>query len=319
MNANQEFSTGLRCEGTPYSWKIEFPSGKDIFEVVVSACSEKEASQWRDHLTQQTTDEKKPELSETNPFLQRSRTLIAVKPKFSGNMANHRTGMDRRSSSATVLQPYQSTTPVDLIIKGTEALPGTGSYNTSLSRSRSLQTDRKTAVLAPKRQDRIRMERRLSRTWTRDIIPYPGMQRGENMIRTSAESLLRKFSRRKPFARHGSGSPGTTPTRRKKSTDSIFHSKEDQPLNEKDEIELVDMTPGSDRRSEVEDKARKDGRTTPSSSYSSLTGGKRKSQLMHDDARIREYKPGLRKRLSLSLFGPTPVQSMTHRAAAVGH
>ena len=312
----------MRCEGTPYSWKIVFPSGRDIFELLVSACSEKEASQWRSYLEQKFPEENKTEQSEINPVLQRSMTLIALKPKFSQDTANQATHIDRRSSSATGLDQYPGTTPIDVIIKGTEAVPGMANCNANLSRSRSLQTDRSTTILAPKRQDRIRIERHMSKVWTRDIIPYPGMQagRGENVIWSSAESLIRRFSRRKPFARRGSGSPSATSTKRKKSTDSIFHSMEDQPLNEKDEIELAGAPPETTRhRSEAEDKAGKDGKTTPGSSYSSRTRGKRKPYLAHDDVRVRDHKQGLRKRLSLSLFRPTPSQNTSQRPAAMGH
>lgn len=106
--------------------------------------------------------------------------------------------MGRSTSASAIGDTFSEAAPINLIVKGTEAIaPRTSSIRKgSVGRSQTVHTHRQMAILTPKRHDRIRIEHRLSSVWTRDIIPYPGMQtgRGEYTIRTSAESLLRKFS-----------------------------------------------------------------------------------------------------------------------------
>ena len=76
----------------------------------------------------------------------------------------------------------------------------------AINRSQSLLTTHKTIILAPKRNERIRLEYALGDVWTRDKLPYPGMttSRSGQIIRASAGSLVRKLSlagMRGPFAR----------------------------------------------------------------------------------------------------------------------
>jgi hypothetical protein len=76
----------------------------------------------------------------------------------------------------------------------------------AINRSQSLLSTHRITVLAPKRSERIRFEQSLSDVWTRDTLPYPGMShnRGGNIIRASAGSLVRKLSLASihtPFAR----------------------------------------------------------------------------------------------------------------------
>jgi hypothetical protein len=76
----------------------------------------------------------------------------------------------------------------------------------SIHRSQSLLTTHRTVVLAPKRNERIRLEYALGDVWTRDKLPYPGMttSRSGQIFRASAGSLVRKLSLASmhgPFAR----------------------------------------------------------------------------------------------------------------------
>ncbi len=88
-----------------------------------------------------------------------------------------------------------------VIIRNTTALKDhSDSNNTrlvSIGRSQSLLSTNRIPILAPKRADRLRMEFALADVWTRDLLPFPGMSanRGEHLIRTSANSVMRKLSR----------------------------------------------------------------------------------------------------------------------------
>lgn len=66
----------------------------------------------------------------------------------------------------------------------------------SVVRSQSLLSYNRIPLLSPNRTERIRMEHQLTKVWTRELIPYPGMvgPRGDNSIRSSATSMIRKFS-----------------------------------------------------------------------------------------------------------------------------
>ncbi|KAI5307909.1 hypothetical protein KEM55_007084, partial [Ascosphaera atra] len=100
---------------------------------------------------------------------------------------------------------------IRLLIKGTGALPQQDTYSNyastfTVNRSLSLQSQRQAALLAPKRQDRIRLERWLHDIWTTDILPYPGMPswRGESLLRSHATSLMRKMSTKRLLMRRSS-------------------------------------------------------------------------------------------------------------------
>ena len=99
---------------------------------------------------------------------------------------------------AATVNPRTSVTQV--IIKNTYALKETGDTQQSgvisISRSQSLFSSSRIPVLAPRRADRIRMEQSLAEVWTRELLPYPGMgaSRGEQIIRASASSVMRKLS-----------------------------------------------------------------------------------------------------------------------------
>lgn len=72
------------------------------------------------------------------------------------------------------------------------------SSNATISRTQSLlATKGRIPVLAPSRGDRARLEALLSDVWTREVLPFPGMTtraRNEHLIRTSAQSMIRKLS-----------------------------------------------------------------------------------------------------------------------------
>ena len=88
-----------------------------------------------------------------------------------------------------------------VIIKNTAALKNQSDINNaasaSMGRSQSLLSTNRVPILAPKRADRLRMECALADVWTRDLLPFPGMSanRSEHLIRSSANSVMRKLSR----------------------------------------------------------------------------------------------------------------------------
>lgn len=86
-----------------------------------------------------------------------------------------------------------------VIIKNTHASKSIlhATSSTSINRSQSLLMTNRIPVLAPSRTERIRLEALLSDVWSRDILPFPGINgrvRNEHLVRASASSMMRKLS-----------------------------------------------------------------------------------------------------------------------------
>jgi hypothetical protein len=78
-------------------------------------------------------------------------------------------------------------------------LDSTGANSSASSlyipRSQSVATPSHVQTLAPRRDDRGRLEVLLSDVWTKHLLPYPGMTVGRSeQIRGSANHVMRKFS-----------------------------------------------------------------------------------------------------------------------------
>ncbi|KAK2739209.1 hypothetical protein FQN57_006652 [Myotisia sp. PD_48] len=173
---------GLKCDGMLHSWKLIYRDGDRAFELVMTACSGKEATKWKDQLVSHMAVGGTAAAS-------RMVTTVHLPVKPLPTLEDDEASCD---IGHTILR-----------IKGTEAFPKFNqASNTPLSRSQSMKSLSSMATLSPKRQDRMRMERMLSNVWTVDVIPYPGMPgRGEDFIRSSAGSFIRSLSNRRPFVR----------------------------------------------------------------------------------------------------------------------
>lgn len=300
---------GLHCDRVPFTWKIIFEAHKATYELVLSACSEKEITQWKNHILQQLATETTHHLEERNVSEESSSVQLSLKPLSAVVLDGQLRNITRRSSVDG--SPNTTTTYADfvhLLIKGTQAIPQDTHANTfSLGRSLSVQTPRQTVVLATRRQSRIRLERWLHDIWTSDILPYPGMPvwRGEHLIRSSAGSLIRKLSSRRPFMRRSS-SLATTMTI--KSVETVFSHKDEDYIEEKEPT--VDLLPSKisfgyegmdeDKFSSLE--------TLPNSEQGSIF--KRRSQ-----QNGMAFKPCIKKRWSVSLFKATFAPRPQHTLA----
>jgi hypothetical protein len=192
-----------------FSWKVVFESDQQLFEVILSACSEAEEEQWKISM------EKPEELSgdeaakagpaETAPF-----TSVIPDLKPVGVVIGHIGTLPRRLSVQRAGTVGNRTNVCQVIIRNTHKPQDSQNSRhapaDSIYRLKSLLTTQRMVVLAPKRSERIRLEYALGDVWTRDTLPYPGMTttRSSQIIRASAGSLVRKFSLASmhgPFAR----------------------------------------------------------------------------------------------------------------------
>lgn len=88
-----------------------------------------------------------------------------------------------------------------VILKNTNVLrdhSNNSSTTMAVNRSHSLlTTTTRIPVLAPPRGERARLEALLSDVWSREVLPFPRMtvkSRGENLVRSSASTVIRKLS-----------------------------------------------------------------------------------------------------------------------------
>ena len=218
---------GLQCHTAPHSWKLVFEYSARMYEVILTACSALEAEIWRQRLIEQIESQDEAvatassnvfELSSPLTVEMRSIGKAFGKPgSFIRHMSVHRTATVGPTSDLN-----------QVVIKNTpatkEAVDNSSHTSIPIPRSQSMATPSHVQTLAPRRQDRIRLEGLLSDVWTKDLLPYPGMlARRTDEIRASANSVMRKFSMASITSNFSS-------SKRSASYTSIGHSrKEDMP------------------------------------------------------------------------------------------
>ena len=191
---------GLQCHTALFSWKVAFESEQQLYEMILCACSPREEEQWKTSILECAGKEDQRQIEDQAISLPLYTFLgLGVKPL--GQVFGLPGTLARRLSvqRASTMSPRNATCQV--IIKNTNALKDSRdpqkSPSSSLGRSQSHLTMNRVSMLAPKRSERARMEHQLAGVWTKELLPYPGMagHRGENMIRSSASSVIRKLSK----------------------------------------------------------------------------------------------------------------------------
>ncbi|KAK5134677.1 hypothetical protein LTR08_006192 [Meristemomyces frigidus] len=189
---------GLQCYTAPDSWKLVFEHSARMYELILTACSAPEKDAWIAGIANNISTQTQAvaagianifELQ--SPLLSEMRSIGKAfgKPgSFLRSMPVHRT--------ATV---GPTTDLNQVIIKNTqavkEALDSASTASLPIGRSQTVAGPSHVQTLAPRRADRIRLESLLADVWTKDLIPYPGMNaRRTDEIRASANHVMRKFS-----------------------------------------------------------------------------------------------------------------------------
>ncbi|EEY19864.1 RSP [Verticillium alfalfae VaMs.102] len=207
-------SIGLQCHTAPFSWKIVFECDSQLYEMVMTACNPREQDEWRGRLEQsakECQEQSDPNLLYSSMSLDiRSLGTVFGKPgqseSFSRAMffqvTEYELGTVARRISMHRAMTIGSKTPLcQVILKNTSdvreapALP----LNPTINRSQSLLSTSayRVPVLAPHRAERARLEALLSDIWSRDVLPFPSMtgrSRSENLVRSSASTMMRKLS-----------------------------------------------------------------------------------------------------------------------------
>ncbi|KAF2857927.1 Dbl homology domain-containing protein [Piedraia hortae CBS 480.64] len=189
-----ENGSGLQCSTTPYTWKLEFERGTQVYELLLTACSSVEANVWRENLTECITTQSRNASSGIHgiqlhsPLVTEMRSIGKNyhKKNFSASCPSVR-------RAATLSEGVET---VQVVIKNTLTAKEALEYPTTRSQTVSTLTgDSNAQILAPRRADRVRLESLLADVWTKDLLPYPGMtSKMTDPLRASASNVIRKLS-----------------------------------------------------------------------------------------------------------------------------
>ncbi|KAI1356308.1 hypothetical protein F5Y01DRAFT_323774 [Xylaria sp. FL0043] len=185
---------GLQCHTAPFSWKLVFECDHQLYEMIMTACSPKEETEWRMRLSDARQsgphEQACPAFYSSNSLHIKSLGTVFRKP---GSVAR-RLSIHR----ATTIGPKSPLCQV--VLKNTSTVKDTTPTNlpSAINRSQSLlTTNSRIPVLAPSRAERARLEALLADVWSRQILPYPGITarpRNEHRVRSSASTMMRKLS-----------------------------------------------------------------------------------------------------------------------------
>jgi hypothetical protein len=185
---------GLQCHTSQFTWKLIFHAEGREYEILLSACSEMEEESWKAQLRDRIG-------AETSDFANwgDSHDLFSMNfqdIKYLGHEFVPSANFSRTRSIKRSATVHEKSGTHQVIIKNTEALKYANPSSFSVVRSQSHLSSNYIPILTPRRDDRERLELALADVWTRESLKYPGMgpRRGDNPIRASANSVMRRLS-----------------------------------------------------------------------------------------------------------------------------
>lgn len=179
-----------------------FESDQQLYELVLCACTAREEQQWKADILAHTSKETTngfhgPKLLDLLSF---ESSVLCLDIKSLGPVFGLPGTLIRRQSIQRAVTVNSRRNARQVIVKNTYSLKENGDSTLrrsgTLKHSKSLMSTNQIPLLAPRRGERQRIEQRMSEVWTKDRLPYPGMtgHRGGHLIRTSANSVMRKLS-----------------------------------------------------------------------------------------------------------------------------
>ncbi|KAL7927474.1 hypothetical protein ACQKWADRAFT_4522 [Trichoderma austrokoningii] len=186
---------GIQCHTAPFSWKLVFECDHQLCELIMTACTPKEEMEWKSRLARPAREDQ--ELRSSDMF-----SSLYINVKSLGTVFGKPGTLARRISIQRATTVGGARAPLcQVILKNTNVLRDHGNNSSaamSVNRSHSLlATTARIPVLAPPRGERARLEALLSDVWSREVLPFPSMtvkSRGENLVRSSASTVIRKLS-----------------------------------------------------------------------------------------------------------------------------
>lgn len=189
---------GLQCHTAPHSWKLVFEYSARMYEVILTACSVIEAEVWQEQLSARIQAQSEA-VAEGLVNVFEIQSPLINEMRSVGKAFGKPSSFVRRMSVRRTATVGPTTDLNQVIIKNTQAVKevvdNTSHTSLQIPRSQSVATPSHVQTLAPRRADRVRLESLLIDVWTKELLPYPGMQpRRSDPIRASANHVIRKFS-----------------------------------------------------------------------------------------------------------------------------
>ena len=191
--------TGIQCHNAPYTWKLSFEHDRNIYGILMTACSAAEEDAWKGNMRTRIREESRDSSAEWWP-LDGALNVLNMNFKTVAPIFDQRGESSNEKSIQRAVTVGSATNITRVIIQNTQAQKlNDNDQNVAavaMGRSHTLLSTKNTPIVAPRRTTRIRLEMVLSDVWTKDVLPYPGMlyRRNENSIRASANMMMRKFS-----------------------------------------------------------------------------------------------------------------------------
>ncbi|KKA19997.1 Rho guanyl nucleotide exchange factor [Rasamsonia emersonii CBS 393.64] len=266
---------GLVCHDAPYSWKIIFQDDQNRYELILSASSATEERHWKTELLRASA--MSPSALPTLSLEPRGLFLLSLSLVPLGRIDSPLAVLARRPSTRSMSTRSSVKRHLErVIIKKTHNPLHDEDvrqlHEGGIQRSRSVARENSPTVLAPLRQDRVRLERSIADIFTRDVLPYPGMLvTRADYLRT--QSLMRGLSFRTPFnsRRSSSISKGTV-----KSIEAGSDTKDEDDLFDKEavpcyplrEVVCLGEEPGADKG--ASDRSPETMRHAPTKAFQSM-------------------------------------------------
>ncbi|GAB1310409.1 Round spore [Madurella fahalii] len=188
---------GLQCHTAQHSWKLVFLSDQQLYELILTACTDKEELEWRTRLKSNQEAAATHGQDQIQPA---AFSTLSLNAKPLGTVFRKPGAIARKTSIHRATTVGSKTTLCQVILKNTSAVKeaSTSSHGSRINRSQSLlTTNNRIPVLAPSRAERARLEALIADVWTRDVLPFPGIpgrSKSEQLVRASASSVMRRLS-----------------------------------------------------------------------------------------------------------------------------
>lgn len=165
---------GLQCHTAPFSWKIVFECDHQLYEVIMTACTAREESEWRQHLASSAKDEDDGAVDAYTTLALDIKGFGSVfgKPGKYADWPTECNGTNGSGSVARRISIHRATTlgarlPNNQVILKNTSVKDSTSPSLPINRSQSLLSTQRTPILAPDRSERARLEVLVSDVWSR--------------------------------------------------------------------------------------------------------------------------------------------------------
>ena len=179
-----------------------FESDLELYELILSACNQKEEEEWKSHLLELSSSQRYYSADDISRVRQQF-SILNLDIKAVGKVLGPPGTLVRRVSMQRAATVGSRSNAGQVIIRNTYSSKDQGKSPSStesgvIGRSQSvLYANPRVPILAPRRVERVQIEHDMSEVWTKELLPYPGIgpHNLDQQLRMSASSMLRKLGK----------------------------------------------------------------------------------------------------------------------------